>query len=109
VSNIWCINDRNKKNDFAFISRTLKYIGSTENVYARYELYLHTSNKPAKGGEGEIHETIIRWDYASRRFWPEIVQRRVDEYMTQCQSRYRSIYTSQEGVDPMAMIPLSRQ
>jgi hypothetical protein len=100
--------DRNKKNDFAFISRSLKYIGATENVYARYELYLHTSNKPAKGGESEIHETIIRWDYASRRYWPEIVQRRVDEYMTQCQSRYRSIYTSQEGVNPMAMIPLSK-
>jgi hypothetical protein len=100
--------DRNKKNDFAFISRSLKYIGATENVYARYELYLHTSNKPAKGGEGEVHETIIRWDYASRRFWPEIVQRRVDEYMTQCQSRYRSLYTSQEGINPMAMIPLSK-
>jgi hypothetical protein len=100
--------DRNKKNDFAFISRSLKYIGGTENVYARYELYLHTSNKPAKGGEGEIHETIIRWDYASRRFWPEIVQRRVDEYMTQCQSRYRSLYTSQDGVNSMAMIPLSK-
>lgn len=100
--------DRNKRNDFAFISRNLKYIGATENVYARYELYLHTSNKPAKGGEGEVHETIIRWDYASRRYWPEIVQRRVDEYMNQCQSRYRSIYTSQEGVNPMAMIPLSK-
>jgi hypothetical protein len=99
--------DRNKKNDFAFISRSLKYIGATENVYARYELYLHTSNKPAKGGEGEVHETIIRWDYASRRYWPEIVQRRVDEYMTQCQSRYRSIYTSQE-INSMAMIPLSK-
>ena len=100
--------DRNKRNDFAFISRSLKYIGATDNVYARYELYLHTSNKAAKGGEGEVHETIIRWDYASRRFWPEIVQRRIDEYMTQCQSRYRSIYTSQEGVNPMAMIPLSK-
>lgn len=100
--------DRNAKNDFAFISRSLKYIGATENVYARYELFVHTSNKPAKGGEGEIHETIIRWDYGSRRYWPEIVQKRVDEYLTQCQSRYRSIYTSQDGVNSMAMIPLSK-
>jgi hypothetical protein len=100
--------DRNKKNDFAFISRSLKYIGASENVYARYELYLHTSNKPAKGGEGEIHETIIRWDYASRRLWPEIVHSRINEYMTQCQSRYRSLYTSQDGVNSMAMIPLSK-
>jgi len=100
--------DRNRKNDFAFISRSLKNIGASDNMYARYELYLHTSNKPAKGGEGEIHETIIRWDYASRRYWPEIVQRRIDEYMNQCQSRYRSIYTSQQGINPMAMIPLSK-
>ena len=100
--------DRNKMNDFAFISRSLKSIGSTDNVYSRYELYLHTSNKPAKGGEAEVHETIIRWDYASRQYWPEIVQRRVEEYMTQCQSRYSSIYTSQQGIDPLAMIPLSK-
>jgi hypothetical protein len=100
--------DRNKKNDFAFISRSMKNIGASENQYARYELFIHTSNKAAKGGEGEIHETIIRWDYNSRRYWPEIVQRRVDEYMSQCQSRYRSLYTSQDGVNPMAMIPLSK-
>jgi hypothetical protein len=100
--------DRNKKNDFAFISRSMKNIGATENKYARYELFIHTSNKAAKGGEGEVHETIMRWDYNSRRYWPEIVQRRVDEYMTQCQSRYRSLYTSQDGVNPMAMIPLSK-
>jgi hypothetical protein len=100
--------DRNRKNDFAFISRSLKNIATTQNKYAKYELYLHTSNKPAKGGESEIHETIIRWDYNSRRFWPEIVKTRIDEYMTQCQSRHRSIYTSQEGVNPMAMIPLSK-
>lgn len=100
--------DRNKKNDFVFISRSMKNIGATENKYARYELFIHTSNKAAKGGEGEVHETIIRWDYNSRRYWPEIVQRRVDEYMNQCQSRYRSLYTSQDGINPMAMIPLSK-
>jgi hypothetical protein len=100
--------DRNKKNDFVFISRSMKNIGATENQYARYELFIHTSNKAARGGEGEVHETIIKWDYNSRRYWPEIVERRVDEYMTQCQSRYRSLYTSQDGVNPMAMIPLSK-
>lgn len=100
--------DRNKRNDFAFISRSMKNIGASENKYARYELFIHTSNKPAKGGEGEIHETIIRWDYNSRRYWPEIVKRRIDEYMNQCQSRYRSLYTSQDNINPMAMIPLSK-
>lgn len=100
--------DRNKKNDFAFISRSMKSIGSTNNKYANYELYIHTSNKPAKGAEGEVHETIIRWDYASRRVWPEIVKTRIDEYINNCQSKYRSIYTSQEGINSMAMIPLSK-
>ena len=101
--------DRHKRNDFAFISRTLKNIGSSDNKYARYELYLHTSNKPAKGGEMAIGpDPIIRWDYASRKFWPDIVMKRIDEYMTQCQSKYRSIYTSQEGINTMALIPLSK-
>lgn len=100
--------DRNRKNDFVFVSRTMKTIGKTNNQYAKYELFIHTSNKPAKGGEGEIHETIIRWDYQSRQYWPDIVKLRVDEYMTQCQSRYRSIYTSQQGIHSMAMIPLSK-
>ena len=100
--------DRHKQNDFAFISRSLKNIGSTNNKYARYELYLYTSNKPAKGGSSEIHDTIIRWDYASRKYWPKIVLKRIDEYITQCQSKYRSLYTSQEGISSMAMIPLSK-
>jgi len=100
--------DRHKNNDFAFISRSLKNVGSTDNKYARYELFLYTSNKPAKGSEQYIHQTIIRWDIASRKVWPDIVKNRIDEYMTQCQSRYRSIYTSHDIVNPMAMIPLSK-
>ena len=99
--------DRHLRCDIAFISRRVKPIGTTNLESARYELYLHTSNKPAKGGESEIHETIIRWNNASSAWWPEIVRQRVDEYMNQCKSRYRSIYTAQEGINPMAMIPLS--
>ncbi len=100
--------DRHKNSDFIFISRELSNIGQTENKYAKYELYIHTFNKPAHGGDLEIHDTTVRWSFASRRYWPQIVQKRVDEYMNNCQSRYRSIYTSQEGVDSMAMIPLSK-
>ncbi len=100
--------DRHKKSDFVFISREMRNIGQTENKYAKYELYLHTINTPARGGEGELHETTVRWPFSSRRYWPQIVQKRVDEYMNTCQSRYRSIYTAQETVDSMAMIPLSK-
>ena len=100
--------DRNRKNDIAFISRSVKTSTTSDIPYTRYELYIHTSNKPAKGADAEIHESILRWDYASRRYWPEIVRKRVDEYMTQCESRYRTLYTSQQGVQSMAMIPLSK-
>jgi hypothetical protein len=85
----------------------VKQISTTNFESARYELYLHTSNKPAKGGEERESDTIIRWNNASRAIWPEIVRERVDEYMNQCKSRYRSLYTAQAGINPMAMIPLS--
>jgi hypothetical protein len=100
--------DRNQKNDFAFISKSMKKIGTTDNTYAKYELFIYTSNKPAKGGEGEVHETIVKWDYQSRAYWPEIVVKRIDEYLNQCQSRYRSIFTIQSGIDSMSLIPLSK-
>ena len=90
------------------MSRSLRQIGTSENKYAHYELYIHTSNKPEKGGEQAIHETIMKWDYSSKSYWPSIVKERVEEYFNQCQSRYRSLYTSQDGMNPMAMIPLSK-
>ena len=96
--------DRHKMNDIAFISRSIRSVGTS----AWYELYIYTSNTPAKGGDMEVHDTIVRWDYASRRVWPAIVKQRVDEYMNQCQSKYRSLYTSHDGIHPMAMIPLSK-
>lgn len=99
--------DRHIHCDIAFISRRVKSIGMTNLESARYELYLHTTNKAGKGGESERHETIIGWNNASRKWWPEIVKERVDEYMNQCKSRYRSLYTAQAGINPMAMIPLS--
>ena len=99
--------DRHLHCDIAFISRRVKPIGMTNLESARYELYLHTTNKAGKGGESERHETIIGWNNASRMWWPEIVKERVDEYMNQCKSRYRSLYTAQAGINPMAMIPLS--
>lgn len=91
-----------------FVSRSVKSSITSDTPYTRYELFVYTSNKPAKGGEPEVHESIVKWDYASRRYWPEMVKKRVDEYMTQCESRYRTLYTSQQGVQSMAMVPLSK-
>lgn len=100
--------ERHRNCDIAFVSRAVKTNVTTRMEYARYELYLHTSNKPAKGGEIDVHEAIIRWNRASETYWPEIVRQRAEEYMNQCKSRYRTLYTAQEGVNPMAMIPLSK-
>ena len=100
--------ERHRKNDIVFVSRSVKSSVTSDIPYTRYELFVHTANKPPRGGELEVHESIVKWDYASRRHWPEIVRKRVDEYMTQCESRYRTLYTSQQGVHSMAMIPLSK-
>jgi hypothetical protein len=99
--------DRHIKNDFVFLSRTMLTIGNTKNKYSYYELYLHTSNRPARGADAAVHETIVRWPYHTRSIWPEIVKLRIEEYTTQCQARHRSIDTSQQGIQPMAMVPLS--
>ena len=100
--------DRHRKNDIAFVSRSVKSSITYETPYTRYELFIYTDNKPAKGSDAEVHESIVKWDYASRKYWPDMVKKRVDEYMTQCESRYRTLYTSQQGVHSMAMIPLSK-
>jgi hypothetical protein len=100
--------DRHRKCDFVFISREMKYLEASNMTYAYYELYLYTNNIPAKGAEGDFHESTVAFNYSTRRFWPSIVQARVDEFMNQCQSRYRSVYTSQQGVNSMAMVPLSK-
>ena len=98
---------RNEKNDVAFLSRMKRTHAPTGVVHAKYELYVHTSNKPAKGAEQEKHESIVLWTHATRSIWPPIVQQRVTEFMTQCQNRYHTLYTAQQGVNPRALIPLS--
>jgi hypothetical protein len=100
--------DRHRKSDFVFISKEMKYLETSNITYAYYELYLYTNNIPGHGAEGDYHESIVSFNYSSRKFWPSIVQARVDEFMNQCQSRYRSVYTSQQGVNSMAMVPLSK-
>ena len=98
---------RNEKNDVAFLSRMKRTHAPTGVVHAKYELYVHTSNKPAKGAEQEKHESIVLWTHATRSIWPPIVQQRVTEFMTQCQNRYHTLYTAQQSVNPRALIPLS--
>jgi hypothetical protein len=99
--------ERHKNNDFAFVSRRMRKIGTTEKEYAHYELYIYTMNKMAHGGEKEEHHLFTKWNPSDQAHWPEIVTERVKEYLNQCQSAYRSIYTPQRGIAYSTMMPLS--
>ena len=99
--------ERHKNNDFAFVSRIMRKIGTTEKEYAHYELYIYTMNKMGHGGEKEEHHLFTKWNPSDQAHWPEIVSERVREYLNQCQSSYRSIYTPQRGISYSSMMPLS--
>ena len=101
---------RREMNDFVFISRSLQSIPGDlyNNKYAYYQLFLYTENKAKKGNQEESHKVIYRWKHDSKENWPSIVKKRIEEFVMQCQSKYRSIYTAQDGIDSMALIPLSK-
>jgi hypothetical protein len=88
---------RHEENDVAFVWRD-------QNGY--YELLVYTENIAGRGAEE--HNTITRWKYRDRAEWPRIIKDRVNEWMSKCQSKYYSIFTSQMGVDSNALIPLSK-
>ena len=99
--------ERHTNNDMAFISRMMRKIGATEKEYAHYELYIHTTNKSGRGSKQEAHHVIKAWKQAEQESWPEIVKQRMKEYITQCQSSYRAIYTPQRGIVQESILPLS--
>ena len=104
---VFGIATRHRNNDFVFISKSKKVISYTQSMYNRYELYVYTKNRPAKGGQIEIHDTMVKWNAQARSIWPPIVRQRIDEYTNQCQSRYISLYTPHSHINPMTIIPLT--
>ena len=98
---------RHHTNDYVFVSKTMRNIADTNEVYPHYELYLYTDNKPAKGKDVEKHKTIIHWDIATHDKWPAIVRDRVTEYKKMCKSRYTTLYTSSPTIKPDLIIQLS--
>ena len=101
------IATRHRNNDFVFVSKTKKVVSYTQSMYNRYELYIYTKNRPAKGGQIEKHDTTVKWNAQARSIWPPIVRQRIDEYTNQCQSRYISLYTPHSHINPMTIIPLT--
>jgi hypothetical protein len=104
---VFGIATRHHNNDFVFISKTKKVVSYTQSMYNRYELYIYTKNRPAKGGQIEKHDTTVKWIAQARSIWPPIVRQRIDEYTNQCQSRYISLYTPHSHINPMTIIPLT--
>jgi hypothetical protein len=86
---VFGVSRRHHKNDYVFISKTMRKIAETQEVYPHYELYLYTHNRPAKGKEIERHDITLQWDVALRAKWPPIVTDRVNEYKKLCFNRKR--------------------
>ena len=99
--------ERHKNNDIAFVSRTMRMLGTSQREYPHYELFVYTTNKVGRGAQAEEHRVVKIWKQVENEFWPEIVQTRVKEYRTQCQSTYRSLYTPQHEVSSDTLLPLS--
>jgi hypothetical protein len=89
---------RHKENDFAFVWRDSK---------GYYELLFYTKNTLAAGSTSASNETTWRWEHDNYRDWPPIAMKRIREYMSQCASSYRSLYTPQQGIDSNALITIS--
>jgi hypothetical protein len=49
----------------------------------------------------------LLFQYSVQGQWPPIVRKRVQEYMAQCNSSARGVYTDQSAMHPLAMIPAS--
>ena len=85
--------EHQEQNDFAFVWRD-------SNGF--YELLFYTENTKTES------TTVARWKYDDRSVWPRIVKDRINEYMGQCQSEYKSIFTSQMDINSNTLVPLSK-
>jgi hypothetical protein len=84
------------KNDVAFIMH--HWSGIWEPIF-------YVDNREYEVRGDNIYTLVFQ--YAARASWPPIVQQRLGEYMAQCSSSGRSIYTSQSNIHSLAMIPAS--
>lgn len=87
-----------------FRDADISFIIQNGNVF---ELLVYSKNKQSSGEDPEKHETIIKWHSDNRDKWPGIVLKRSNEFINSCESRHMSLFTSQSGIDPLAIPPLS--
>jgi hypothetical protein len=83
--------------DICFVARTREGF---------YEPIVYTKNRPASVGVYAQHLYTLKWQRAEQAGWPELVKRRVNEFMIQCEGPGRSIYPSQV-IDQYSLIGMS--
>jgi hypothetical protein len=91
--------ERHMKCDTAFITRDANGV---------YELLVYTDNRPARGTIPSTHDTLMVFQAAAKPSWPAVVTNRVDEYFRSCIAPGRSVFTSQQGINPMALVPIAK-
>lgn len=83
------------KNDVAFLLH--HWTGIWEPIF-----YVDNRSPEVRA---EIYTLIFQ--YVGREGWPPIVQQRLQEFITQCSSSGKAVYTSQSKMNSHAMIPAS--
>jgi len=97
--------DRYSQNDIGFISHYISKDGSSIWEPIIFIKRNNHTEGPPYNQEGKF--IMTRVDISSSNF-PEIARTRINEYMSQCSSAYRGIYTAQKNVDSRFLIPISK-
>lgn len=72
-----------------------------------WEPIFYVDNKAAGGGFGPRHDAEFKFQRADEARWPDIVRKRVREFMKQCSGPGRGAYTSFSEINPRVIAPLS--
>lgn len=73
-----------------------------------WEPIFYTENRPRTSRFPERHSPVLRFQRDNEARWPQIVRTRVREFFTQCASSGRAPFTSQTGINPLALVPLAK-
>lgn len=73
-----------------------------------WEPIFYTENRPRTSRFPERHSPMLSFPRDNEARWPQIVRNRVREFFTQCSSSGRAPFTSQSGINPLALVPLGK-
>lgn len=73
-----------------------------------WEPILYTKNTTVKGSFAANNLSTLKWQMAEYAKWPEIIQKRVNEFKTTCSGPGIGAYTSSIDTDPKTLLPFSK-